>query len=350
VIVGPQTYLLEYDEVIQGMELSTGTPKADDHLLRTAYLRVLNNKVSDLVTVETGDFCDVNVKLSYRVNFTGSPEKWFNVENYVKFLTDHLRSVIRNAAKQYSVSEFYANGIHLLRDIILGKRNEEGKREGWLFEENGMHIYEVEVLDISILDRSIEELLFKAKHDEIRQKLALEHRQKELRFTQETETIAQQIADARSLTKKKTIELEKSEAEKQLELDLAKSLAEQKVQMQEMETMLLDQAKQLEINALKLQKDKETQDLQLQMSQRLLEQRVQELRAQVQAVVDKAQAISPDLIAALQAYGDKALAEKMAETMAPLSIIGGKSIVEVFANLVQGTQLEKVLRLKKDEE
>ena len=37
--------------------------------------------------------------------------------------------------------------------------------------------------------------------------------------------------------------------------------------------------------------------------------------------------------------------EKMAETMAPLSIIGGKSIVEVFANLLQGTQLEKVLKL-----
>jgi hypothetical protein len=34
--------------------------------------------------------------------------------------------------------------------------------------------------------------------------------------------------------------------------------------------------------------------------------------------------------------------------MAPLSIIGGKSIVEVFANLLQGTQLEKVLKLKAD--
>jgi len=67
-------------------------------------------------------------------------------------------------------------------------------------------------------------------------------------------------------------------------------------------------------------------------------------------VVNKAEAVSPDLIAALQAFGDKALAEKMAETMAPLSIIGGKSIVEVFANLLQGTQLEKVLRLNAQKE
>ncbi len=31
--------------------------------------------------------------------------------------------------------------------------------------------------------------------------------------------------------------------------------------------------------------------------------------------------------------------------MAPLSIIGGKSVVDVFANLVKGTKLEKVLSI-----
>jgi major vault protein len=31
------------------MELSTGTPKSDEKLFRSVYLRVLNNKVSDVV-------------------------------------------------------------------------------------------------------------------------------------------------------------------------------------------------------------------------------------------------------------------------------------------------------------
>ena len=69
VVVGPQTYLLEYDETLQSMNLSTGTPKSDEHLERTAYLRVLYNKVSDLVEAETADLVRVSVKLSYRVNF-----------------------------------------------------------------------------------------------------------------------------------------------------------------------------------------------------------------------------------------------------------------------------------------
>lgn len=350
VIVGPQTYLLEYDEVLQGFELSTGTPKNDDKLIRSAYLRVLNNKVSDRITAETKDFCDVNITLSYRVNFTGEPDKWFNVENYVKFLTDHLRSVVRNALKQVNVVDFYADGIALLRDIILGKKQtEDGKRIGWTFAENGMHIYEVEVLDIELLDKEIQTLLFKAKHDEIRQNLLLTNRQRELSFTESNELIARKISFTQSETKQQLVDLEKTEAAKRLEYDLLKLEAEFKVQQGEMKALLDEQAKQLDINSLKLQRDKETQELQLAMSERLLQQRITELQANAQAVIDKAHAVSPDLIAALQAFGDKALAEKMAQSMSPLSILGGKSIAEVFSNLLKGTILEKTLALSNPE-
>lgn len=346
VLNGPLTYLLEYDEVLQGIELSTGTPKTDDKLLRTVYLRSLNNKVSDCVTAETMDFCDIDVKLSYRVNFTGDPENWFNVENYVKFLTDHLRSVIRNALRQYSVHEFYANGISIIRDIVLGKRTEEdSKRSGWLFEENGMHIYEVEVLDIQIKDKEIEKLLFQDKHNQIRQTLKLANKKQELDYVREAENITREIAEAEAETRRKKLSLAKTETEKELELNLAKADAEFKVQQEELMAMLKEQEQQVEINRQKLAKDKETQDLQVEMSQKLMDQRLQQLKAEVNAVVEKAAAVSPDLIAALQAYGDKALAEKMAETMAPLSIIGGKSVVEVFANLVKGTRLEKVIKI-----
>ena len=147
------------------------------------------------------------------------------------------------------------------------------------------------------------------------------------------------------MTKKYSLELEKSEAEKQLELNLSRMEAELKLQQEQLSKVLDEQTRQLEINRLKLLKDKETQELQLLISDKLMEQRLRDLQAQVDAVVNKAEAVSPDLIAVLQAFGDKALAKKMDETMAPLSIIGGKSIVEVFANLLQGTQLEKVLRL-----
>jgi major vault protein len=75
----------------------------------------------------------------------------------------------------------------------------------------------------------------------------------------------------------------------------------------------------------------------------LLIHNIEELKAEVEAVVAKAQAVSPQLLAALQNFSDKALAGKMAETMAPLAILGGESIAGVFGRLLKGTALEKVL-------
>jgi major vault protein len=130
VIVGPQSYLLEYDEELEAVELSTGKPKNNEQTIKTVYLRVLYNKVSDMVNAESMDYTQVNIELSYRVNFEGESDKWFNVENYVKFLTDHLRSFIRNAVKKYSIVDFYAKGIEIIRDAVLGVAEENGKRSG----------------------------------------------------------------------------------------------------------------------------------------------------------------------------------------------------------------------------
>ena len=129
VVEGPETILLEYDQTLMAMELSTGTPKTDDKLFGTAFLRVKNNKVSDMVRVETQDLVGVDVTLSYRVNFEGDEhEKWFAVENYVRFLVDHLRSLIRNTAKHHGIEQFYAKAIDIIRDAVLGKQDESGRK------------------------------------------------------------------------------------------------------------------------------------------------------------------------------------------------------------------------------
>ncbi len=74
-----------------------------------------------------------------------------------------------------------------------------------------------------------------------------------------------------------------------------------------------------------------------------MEQRLRELQAQVDAVVNKAEAISPDLIAALQAFGDKALAEKIGRNYgAALHHWWKEHCRSLCPIYLQGTQLEKV--------
>lgn len=51
VIVGPQTILLDYDQTLEALELSTGKPKTTDRLEKVVFLRCENNRVSDVINV-----------------------------------------------------------------------------------------------------------------------------------------------------------------------------------------------------------------------------------------------------------------------------------------------------------
>lgn len=344
VVSGPQTYLLEYDETLESMELSTGTPKNADNTLKTVYLRVLYNKISDIIQAESMDFTQVSVHLSYRVNFEGEPEKWFDVENYVKFLTDHMRSFVRNIAKKHSIMDFYNNGIEIIRDAILGKSDAEGKRKGRLFEENGMRIYDVEFLgNIKLMDLGMESLLIASQQDVIKQNLRIATEKRKLEFTQESEMIVQGINDSQAETKKKLLEIRTEEVLKNLELSMAVVQADTAVKFQKSDAEVIDQENLNKINQAELSRRKEKQELEISLQQQFLEQELVRMQSEVDALVAKAGAVSPNLVAALQSFADKALAEKVAQSMSPLAILGGKSVAEVFSNLLQGTILANVL-------
>lgn len=343
VVVGPQTHLLEYDETLGMMELSMGTPKTDDKLMRTVYLRVLHNKVSDLIEAETKDVCKVQIRLSYRVNFEGDPNMWFNVENYVKFLTDHTRSMLNRAIRQKGIEEFYANAIDIVRDTILGPAVDAQKRPGLAFSENGMRIYDVEVLEVEIEDAEIADLLVTAQHTNVQQALDLETRQRGLIVTQQTEQINQQIATAAATTQQLLLGLQIEEAKARHNLELATIEAKIATQKRQLEARMAEQTGLDQINSAELARLQAKQELEVAIAQQKLAQRLEELRGEVEAVVSKAGAVSPQLVSALQSFSDKALAERVAESMSPLAILGGRSVAEVFAQLVKGTVLEQVL-------
>ncbi len=348
VVVGPQTYLLEYDETLEKFDLSTGTPKTDQKLIQTVYLRVLHNKVSDIVEAETHDLCSVKVHLSYRVNFEGAPEKWFDVENYVKFLTDHMRSLLRHAIRLHGIEDFYTNAISIIRDTILGAAVEGGKRAGRVFEENGMRIYDVEVLGVTIEDKAIAALLVGAQHNAMQQALELAAEERNLHATQQKETIKQKVAKAESVTQSMLINLKLEDVQKRLELNLAQIQAEAQAAQNKLEAEWTRQEPLDKINAAELTRHKAKLDQEMAVAQQKLAQQLEQLRAEVEAVVNKANAVSPQLVAALQAFSDKALAERMAQSMAPLAILGGKSIADVLAQLLQGTVLEHVLARRQE--
>ena len=345
VVLGPQTAMLEYDENPQILSLSTGKPKNTDYLLKTAYLQVTANKVSDIVTCETKDFCKLNIKLSYRVNFVGDDhEKWFAVDNYVKFMCDHMRSRLRNEVMKFGIEEFYLNSVGILQDIILGTVVDNKVRAGFLFAENNMHIYDVDVLGVVFEDKEVEKGLVQSQRNMIAQNLSLNTERARLSYTKEVELIKQSTMIAQLQTEKAgtIIALEKLKLENDLNVLKVKNSTE--VMSAELTANLEHEQSRTAI-ALEAQKRQQAkEDAEIAYTLRQQEVQMKQLDAETQSLVQKASAVSPEFIAALQAFGDKQLIERVATAMAPMSIIGGDSVVNVLQNMLSGSELGDKLK------
>jgi major vault protein len=343
IIIGPSTVIAEYDELPQVLNLSTGKPKTTDSLYKTVFLQVTANKVSDIVDVETKDFCKLTLRLSYKVNFEGDKNKWFEVDNYVKFLCDHMRSKIRNAVSRYGIEEFYGNAANILRDVILGQHQEGKARTGTVFTENGMKIYDVEVLKVELENQEVQKMLVKAQRDVIDQTLQLAAARRQLEFTRENELLQQETAKAKFETTEKALLLAQEETNLRLVHDLALIEANSQKVEQNLHCELEAQSARNVIESKKLEARREAATLENTITQEVQDIKLRMLKAEVESVVEKAKAVSPDLVAALTAFGEKALIEKVSESMAPLAILGGTSVQDVLCKLLQGTSLAKHL-------
>jgi major vault protein len=284
----------------------------------------------------------VEVLLSYRVNFEGDPERWFNVENYVKFLTDHMRSLLANAIKRHGVEEFYGNAIAIVRDTVLGP-SAEGGRRGREFPENGMRIYDVEVLEVKIGDEEIESLLVEAQHEVVNQTLHVQAERRRLDLVEQTEAVKREVQHTESKTRQLSLDLQAEEARKRMSVELAEVEAKAEVSRHGLAAREAEQAALGNLHQAELARRRASVELEQAVTQRALEQRLAELKAEVDAVSTKARAVSPDLVAALQAFSDRALVERVSESMAPLAILGGRSVTDVLAQLLKGTALERAL-------
>ena len=346
VVVGPQTRLLDYDETLEALHLSTGKPKTTDNILSTGYLRVENNKISDIIKVQTSDFVDVEIKVSYCVDFLEEyKDKWFSVDNYVKFLCDRQRSLLKREVKKYTIQEFYNNSTDICRNIMLNISDEtkdNGLPFGRLFEDNGMLVKDVEILSVHI-ESDVARMLEKHQNEIIAKTLELsdaeakinvvtklaEVRKKELDLQNQNDMYELELANER---KNKRIQYEEQQnalkratiaAEKQAQKDLQPILDEiAKAQI----------AREKEENSIQIEKEKA--ELQLDKAR----------KASYAAMVEKIMgSISEDLVAALNAKANSEMLETVTGAMSPYAISEDTSVADVTNKLLRGTSLEGII-------
>jgi len=344
VIVGPKTLLLEFGQALDVLSLSTGKPKNTDKLHRTAYLNVHNNKVSDTVEVETADLVRVQLRLVYNVNFDGDAAKWFTIENYVKHLCDHVRSILKGKIRKIRIEEFYANSTDILRDSILGTAGTDGsKRPGLMFPENGMKVNDVEVLGALIADQAIGQLLSQAQTQVIQQNIGLAQAKSRLEAVKQQEQIAREEAEAKFVTAQAKLELASNEVAGQLKLELTKLSALLKRHEEDHKTKAAEQSTVDFLHGENLARQKAEQDQACALERTRQEMMTAQIEANTKAIVAQLGAVSPTLAAALESASARETLVKVAGQLGFHQMFGGENAADFIQKAFAGTPLEGLI-------
>ena len=349
VVRGPQTILLDYDQTLEVLELSTGRPKTTDNLIKTVFLRHENNKVSDLINIETKDFVRATVKVSYCVDFDPAyMDKWFSVENYVKYMCDRERALIKRAAKEYTIEEFWQNYGDIVRNVAIDVCPEgtAKEHEGRFFHENGMYVHDCEVLSISVED-AIEKLLIKHQHDTVRKNLELASANKEAEVAAAMAISEKAMAELKSQELRNKMKLQEEEATQKLAIQA--KINRQK-EVEELAAKQAEKDMQVVIDAIaeagrarkalefeqNLAQEAERNALEVQHEKEMAEIEADKQKAYAKTVKEIMESITPDLIAAISAGSKAELTQTLAKHMSPYAIAKNESIAEVTQKLING--------------
>ena len=350
VVCGPKTILLDYDQTLEVLQMSTGKPKTTDRLIKTVFLRHENNKISDVIEIETKDFVKANISVSYCVSFDKDyMNKWFAIDNYVKYLCDRERSIIKRMAKNYTIEEFYQNYSSLIRSYAIGdigndtSETEADKKPGRFFKENGMFVYDCEVLNIDI-DNDVEELLMKHQNEMIQKSLELSDAERRITVISKLAEAEQKEQELRSQQILNKLELQRTETmtklDMQSEANRKKEAEQQAIKQAECDMAVIVDA----IHDAELARKQKDSDAEIARQQALADIEKAKQDAYAETIKKIMNSIQPGLIEALTANGNVNLMKTIADGVAPYALATNESTADVVDRLLRGTTLEGIIK------
>lgn len=333
VVVGPKKILMGFSQTLETLKLSTGKPKTTDELLETVYLRVKNNKISDVICVETLDHVKVEFKISMLGNFIGDSSKWFEVENYVKLLCDSIRTTLSSAAKKIKISDLYSNAVDFVLETILKKQNEDEVKKGFLLQQCNFLVENVDVLSVKIYDQEIEAILNSEQRSVVEDNIFLEKEKRNLALKKEKCLIKRQVLE-------EDFEIEKYSNKLKVERmafnfdNVLREVQNEMVKYQE--TLKSVQAKLAikefeETYELNYFKTKKQQEYEFELKKQQL--RIEEKMANAEAILKQTEKFMPEFAASLTTLSSNQTLQQIADSLSVQNIIGGKSITDVFSQI-----------------
>jgi hypothetical protein len=256
-----------------------------------------------------------------------------------------MRSDLKSSAKKYGIEEFYSKTAEIVKSVVLDEDAEkgEGAPKGRIFKQNGMCVTDVEVLEVEV-EASVAKMLDRHQNEMISKMLELSDATRKAEVTAKLAEFERKEAQLAYETKMYQLDLtQKAEAEK---LANAAEIAAMKraedaasKQAQADMQVILDA-----IQKAQLARDRAADDEKIKTETALAEIEKAKQEAYAATVAKIYAAISPDLVAALQAQANASMANGIGQAVAPYAIAKGESVSDAVNTLLRGTSLEKTLK------
>jgi major vault protein len=248
-----------------------------------------------------------------------------------------MRSLISTEVRKMKVRNFYSNSLEVIRSIALGETGEK------VFSENGMVIYDVDLLDVSIVNEEINDALKSIPQDQLRLELELEKRQAESKVKIAIEELERNLRQA--VSKTTILRYTLTGQERDLEVDL-ETRNDDLRHSRDFKRATSDKElleKRLSMDELKAEIRYKTDELSLDLDKVRAGIRSDQVKSEADACVKMLRSIQPQLIAILEVMANSGQLQSLAQYLAPLAIVQDKSIIGTARKLLEGTPLEKML-------
>lgn len=346
VVIGPATRLFDYDETVEAITVPYG-----DKEEVTAFLKTENNKVSDVINAQTADFVDVQIKLSYYVDFLKDyKDSWFAVNNYAKYLCDNMRSLIKREIRTYNIKDFYADSTEIIRNIVLdintdAETETADKPFGRLFRTNGMLVNDVDIIGIGV-EKDIAMILEKHQNELIQKSVELADAAARMEVVTALADVKKREAELNNETALYALELEQKRTEEEMHNEEMIRAKKREAKAAEVQAQNDLQDILTAIQSAEMARIKEKQDAEIAHAKELAEIEKAKQEAYAATVKEIMSSIQPDLVAAISASTQAELLKEGMASISPYAIANGESVADTVNKLLRGTSLEEIINVK----
>ena len=346
VVIGPATRLFDYDETVEAITVPYG-----DKEEVTAFLKTENNKVSDIINAQTADFVDVQIKLSYYVDFLKDyKDSWFAVNNYAKYLCDNMRSLIKREIRTYNIKDFYADSTEIIRNIVLDINTDAeteavDKPFGRLFRTNGMLVNDVDIIGIGV-EKDIAMILEKHQNELIQKSVELADAAARMEVVTALADVKKREAELNNETALYALELEQKRTEEEMHNEEMIRVKKREAKAAEVQAQNDLQGILTAIQSAEMARIKEKQDAEIAHAKELAKIEKAKQEAYAATVKEIMSSIQPDLVAAISASTQAELLKEGMASISPYAIANGESVADTVNKLLRGTSLEEIINVK----